>query len=120
MTDLRPEALLDAAVAATGLDDFGPEGFREGLSVLCESLTADAQLNDLGAVAVPGMLIGSLASRLRLIDWIKTHPEVRDEPVDAPIVVIGMFRAGTTLLSRLFDQDVRCARCRWATSRSSA
>ncbi len=107
MTELQPEALLDAASAATGLDDFGPEGFREGLRALCESLTADAQLNDLGAVALPGMIVGSLANRLRLVDWITTHPEVRDEPVDAPIVVIGMFRAGTTLLSRLFDQDVR-------------
>lgn len=107
MTELRPEALLDAAAAVAGLDDFGPDGFHEGLVALCESLEADAQLNDLGAVAVPGMLVGSLANRLKLVDWTKAHPEVRDEPIEAPVVVIGMFRAGTTLLSRLFDQDPR-------------
>ena len=56
---------------------------------------------------MPGMVVGSLSNRLRVRDWIATHPEVRDESIDAPIVVIGMFRAGTTLLSRLFDQDAR-------------
>jgi hypothetical protein len=107
MTDLRPEVVLEAARAATGLDDFGPDTFRAGLDELCASLAGEAQLNELGTAAVPGMLVGSLSNRLRLLDWIRTHPEVRDERIDAPIVVIGMFRAGTTLLSRLFDQDAR-------------
>jgi hypothetical protein len=107
MTAFDADALLDAARTATGLDDFGPETFRPGLDALCASLEDDAQLNDLGRAAVPGMLVGSLSNRLRVFDWISRHPEVRDERVDAPIVVIGMFRAGTTLLSRLFDQDPR-------------
>jgi hypothetical protein len=107
VTDLQPEALLADARAATGLEDFGPDDFREGLAALCESVNADAQLNDLGAAAFPGMLVGSLSNRLRVVQWIADHPEVADERIDAPIVVIGMFRAGTTLLSRLFDQDPR-------------
>jgi hypothetical protein len=107
MTAFEPDALLDAARAATGLDDFGPHAFRPGLDALCASLAADAQLNDLGSVAIPGMLVGSLSNRLRIYDWVTTHPEVREETIAAPIVVIGMFRAGTTLLSRLFDQDAR-------------
>jgi Sulfotransferase family len=107
MTPFEPEALLDAARTATGLDDFGPDTFRPGLDALCTSLDHDAQLNDLGCAAMPGMLVGSLSNRLRVVDWIATHPEVADERIDAPIVVIGMFRAGTTLLSRLFDQDPR-------------
>jgi len=107
MTDLHPEALLAGARAATGLDDFGAEGFREGLAVLCDSLNRDAQLNDLGDAALPGMLTGSLSNRLRVVDWIARHPEVVDERIEQPVVVVGMFRAGTTLLSRLFDQDLR-------------
>jgi hypothetical protein len=107
MTPFEPDALLDAARTASGLDDFGPDSFRPGLDALCASLADEAQLNDLGLAAVPGMLVGSLSNRLRVVDWIARHPEVRDEPVDAPIVVVGMFRAGTTLLSRLFDQDAR-------------
>jgi hypothetical protein len=107
MTDLRPEALVADACAATGLDDFGAGDFREGLAVLCESLNADAQLNDLGDAAFPGMIVGSLSNRLRVVDWTARHLEVRAERIEQPIVVVGMFRAGTTLLSRLLDQDVR-------------
>jgi hypothetical protein len=107
MTALDPDALLDAARAATGLDDFGPDTFRPGLEALCASIDGEAQLNDLGAVAMPGMLVGSLSNRLRVLDWHAQHPEVGDETIDAPVVVVGMFRAGTTLLSRLFDQDPR-------------
>jgi hypothetical protein len=107
MTVFEPDALVDAARAATGLDDFGPETFRPGLEALCASLAADAQLNDLGTAALPGMIVGSLSNRLRIYDWVAQHPQVRGEGIDAPIVVIGMFRAGTTLLSRLFDQDAR-------------
>jgi hypothetical protein len=46
-------------------------------------------------------------NRLRVVDWIARHPEVSGEVIEAPLVVIGMFRAGTTLLSHLFDQDPR-------------
>ena len=53
------------------------------------------------------MVVGSLSNRLRVVDWIARHPEVQDERIDAPIVVIGMFRAGTTFLSQLLDQDPR-------------
>jgi hypothetical protein len=107
MTAFEPDALLDAARAETGLDDFGPDSFRPGLDALCASLEHDALLNDLGRAAMPGMLVGSLSNRLRVLDWIAQHPDVQHEAIDAPIVVVGMFRAGTTLLSRLFDQDPR-------------
>jgi Sulfotransferase family len=102
---LHPERLLDAAVAAAGSDDFGPSDFREGLEVYCSSLAGQAQLNDLGAVALPSLVTDNLSRRLRVIDWAKNHPEVTSEPIVAPIVVVGLFRAGTTLLSYLLDQD---------------
>jgi hypothetical protein len=117
--DLTPEEVLAEAREATGLDDFGPDGFREGLGVLCSSITDEAGLNDLGAVAVRGTIVSSLANRLRVIDWIDGHPAVTDERIDAPIVVIGMFRAGTTFLSELLDQDPRNrALLRWESSDS--
>ena len=102
---LDPERLVDAAVAATGLDDFGPPEFREGLEVYCSSLAEQAQLNDLGAVALPSLITDNLSRRLRVIDWATRHPAVTRDAIDAPIVVVGLFRAGTTLLSYLLDQD---------------
>ena len=111
--------LLDQARQATDLEDFGPDDFREGLEIYCQSFTSEAQLNDIGAMAVPATVVGSLANRLKVVDWAASHPEVADEAIEAPIFVIGMFRAGTTLLSNLFDRDPRNrALLRWESGDS--
>jgi hypothetical protein len=102
---LDPQRLIEGAVAATGLDDFGPPDFREGLEVYCTSLREQARLNDLGAAALPALITENLSRRLRLVDWVNEHPEIAAERIGAPIVVVGLFRAGTTLLSYLLDQD---------------
>jgi hypothetical protein len=101
------DQLVDEACAQTGLDDFGGEGFREGLAIYCDSLEREAQLNEIGSMAVPGTIVASLSNRLRVVDWARRHPEVAAQPIEAPLVVIGMFRAGTTFLSYLLDQDRR-------------
>src|SRR5205814_1185896 len=101
------------------LDDLGDERFREGLEEYCASFRAEAGLNDLGAQAVPGTVVAAVANRLRIVDWARSHPEVADERIDAPLVVIGMFRAGTTFLSYLLEQDVRNrALLRWESGDS--
>ena len=100
-----PDEVIAEACELTGLDDFGSDSFREGLSVYCESVTSEAQLNDLGATAIHGNAVGTLANRLRVVDWSRRHADVYTERIDAPLVVIGMFRAGTTFLSYLLEQD---------------
>jgi hypothetical protein len=102
---LDPDRLEEAAVSATGLDNFGPPDFREGLGVYCASLRDEARLNDLGAAALPSLITENLSRRLRIVDWANTNPQIATETIDAPIVVVGLFRAGTTLLSYLLDQD---------------
>jgi hypothetical protein len=102
---LQPETLIETACQQTGLSDFGGDSFREGLDVLCESVSAEAQLNAFGQMAVPGAIVGALSNRLRITDWIKRHPGVSDEQIESPLVVIGMFRAGTTFLTYLLEQD---------------
>src|SRR5262245_43303477 len=93
------------AAEQTGLGDFGGDTFREGLGAFCDAVDAEARLSDFGGVAVRANIVGSLANRLRIVDYIAADPTVVDEPVEAPLFVVGMFRAGTTLLSHLFDQD---------------
>jgi hypothetical protein len=105
MTD--PDELLAEARKETGLDDFGRDEFREGLAVYCESVSSEAKLSDLGVMAVRANIVANLANRLRVVDWAARNPDVADERIDAPLIVIGMFRAGTTFLSNLLDQDRR-------------
>ncbi|HEY4333158.1 MAG TPA: sulfotransferase [Ilumatobacteraceae bacterium] len=105
MAQFQPDELMAAASAQTGLDDFGRDTFREGLDIFCASAEDDAQLNDIGAAVVPGAVLGALSNRLRVVDWAKQHPEVTEEQIVAPWIVIGMFRAGTTLVSYLLEKD---------------
>jgi len=107
MARFDPDAFVEQARAQTGLDDFGADGWQAGLAAYCAALETDAHLNDLGQVAVPAQIVGALANRMKIVDWAAHHPEVTAAPVDVPLVVVGMFRGGTTFLSQLLDQDVR-------------
>ena len=85
--------LVAEAQSVAGLEDFGSDSFREGLDAYCRSVANEAQLNAVGTMGVHGTVVASLANRLRVVDWAARHPDVRSERVDAPLVVIGMFRA---------------------------
>jgi hypothetical protein len=104
---IRPDALIAAACEQTRLDDFGSDSFREGLEVLCQSLSSEAQLNQIGAAVVPGAILAGLTNRLKIVEWVKRHPQVSDELIEAPFIVVGMFRAGTTFLSHMLEKDAR-------------
>ncbi len=99
-------ALLESARRKTGLDDFGDESFREPLRVLLRSLAA-APLNSVGTLVLRASLRRSLVQRLRARDWRRRHPEIAEERVAPPIVVVGMMRSGTTLMQRLLARDPR-------------
>jgi hypothetical protein len=99
-------ALLAEARRKTGLTDFGDEEFRTPLRVLLASL-ADAPLNTVGTTVLRASVLRSLGQRLHARDWLARHPEIADEPVEAPLVVLGMMRSGTTLIQRLLSRDPR-------------
>jgi hypothetical protein len=105
VTALVPQQLLEQAAGETGFDDFGPDEFRVGLDAYCDSASTESQLNGLGEMAVGAYVAENLKRRLKVINWANTHPEVREERIEAPVIVVGLFRAGTTLLSYLLDQD---------------
>jgi hypothetical protein len=102
-----PDELISEARTTAALDDFGSDSFREGLDVYCESVSSEAQLNEVGAIGIRGNIVANLVNRLRVVDWSNRHPDVAEEQIDAPLVVIGMFRAGTTFLSNLLEHDRR-------------
>src|SRR3954452_8450237 len=97
--------LMDAAAAATGLDDFGDGACREGLEILVRALAAEAHLNAAGEGYLYPRIIGYLAQRLQVEDWYARHPEIGDERVDAPLIGLSLPRTGSTALSFLHAQD---------------
>jgi hypothetical protein len=102
---LEPAPLMESAVAATGLQDFGPTDFVTRLDILCRSLRDEARLNNAGVLAQSMMLGGLLRNRLLLQDLLTRHPEIRDEKIDRPIIICGLPRTGTTHLHNLMGSD---------------
>ena len=98
--------LMAAAQRKEDLSDWGAAPFVEPLAVLTDSYDA-ADLNDIGVHILRSGLIHSLRMRLRAQEWLRRHPEIADETIVAPIVVVGMMRSGTTLLQRLLAADDR-------------
>ncbi len=69
MPELLPDDVVTEACEKTGFDEFGPDDFREGLAVLCESINGEARLNELGELAIRGTVVeqpGEPAARRRL------------------------------------------------------
>ena len=102
---LDADALLEGAAAAKGLDDFGPESYREGLDVLIAAAESEGRLTEVGRRQLAAMIGTRLQNRLELYDWHGRHPEIATERVPAPVVVVGLWRTGTTILSYLLAQD---------------
>ncbi len=101
----RRDRLVAAAIDAAGTSDFGSESWREGLDLFLESLTESADLNEIGVGVAEDGVVGDLANRLRIVEWRRTHPEVAEQEIRRPIIIVGQPRTGTTILLDLMAQD---------------
>jgi len=102
---LKAPALFDRAEQATGLDDYGGDEFRAPLAKLLEELESDARLSWMGRLVAQGDLVRILSNRLELVDFFKKHPEVAEQRIEAPIIVVGPPRSGTTIFHDLLEMD---------------
>jgi len=114
------EAVLAEARRRTGLADFGDPAFREPLRRLLRSLEEEAHLHAIGRLTWTERVVGILVSRLRSEDWIARHPEILRERIEAPFVIVGLPRTGTTMLHRTIAADPRVLALRWYESRNPA
>lgn len=103
---LKLDALLDHAFAdsRTGANDFRDRSFLPNLEKVLEIPTR----LDLSAQGLQGMYANSLrwlVNRLRYEADVDKHPEILEEDVSDPIVVLGLPRSGTTKLQRFLSAD---------------
>ncbi len=102
---LEPDAIVAAARARVGCEDLGGESYREPLEVYLRAIETEADLSTFGRIAVRGMLVNSLATRASLHRYASEHPDVREERIERPWVIVGLPRTGTSLLSILLGLD---------------
>lgn len=104
---------MEQARRETGLADFGPPTFVPPLTALVESLEHEADLNAIGVGLQRTRLVELLKNRLRLQALLERHPEIEDEPIAPPVIILGLPRTGTTMLQRLLSTDPRFLPTRW-------
>ncbi|MEX6724703.1 sulfotransferase family protein [Parapedomonas caeni] len=98
---LDPDLLLQQARDQTGLRDFGDDHFLEPYRMLLDSVARDVDFSDQGLRTFRYNVLRCLVNRLRITRDFRQHPEILDEDVDDPIVVIGLPRSGTTKVHRM-------------------
>jgi hypothetical protein len=99
------EELHTTASDLTGLTDFGPADYLEGLEVLLASYQEEASLTPHGVQLVQDELCGILMARLFSEAGWQRHPEHAQVPIERPVFIVGMPRTGTTTLHRLLTAD---------------
>ena len=104
-TSLDEEVLIRKARRDCRWEDFGEDHFREPLRVLLDSVREEGFLTYTGRLVVHRTVLNGLCTRLRTQRAIHLHPEILEQPVKRPLIIVGGPRAGTTLLHHLLSQD---------------
>jgi hypothetical protein len=99
------DELVDRARERTGLEDLGSDSWREGLALIVESVESTDDVITEGRELVFDRCVDALWNRLRVVDHLRRHPAIAEEPVEQPLVIMGLPRTGTTVASSLLDQD---------------
>ena len=102
---MNVDGIISKARAATGLTDLGDPTMLEGLEVLVKASNEEAQLSEAGVSRWEANLVKQLSNRLRVVDYLKQHPELLERPIDKPMFVFGLPRTGTTLTINLLCAD---------------
>ena len=103
--ELRLATLMANARQEAGLDDFGDDRFIEPLSRFLEAAATEARLSPMGVFSQVVNVQRLLVNRLRFEADLKRRPEILDEQVVRPIIILGLPRTGTTKLQRMLSRD---------------
>ena len=102
---LDPESLINTAIRQTGHSDFGTDDWRKPFEVLCQSFEQDADLNLMGRIRTRSELLLLLQNRLQIEAAYKQHPQIENEEIIKPLMIIGQGRSGTSFLLNLLSAN---------------
>ncbi|NKI18021.1 sulfotransferase [Spongiibacter sp. KMU-166] len=100
---LSADALIAEARQLAGLNDFGSNEFYEPLKKLLECVPLGMTPHPEGLASIQADIVRCLVNRLRFQADLTTHPEILDEDVEDPIIVLGLGRSGTTKMQKILS-----------------
>ncbi|HNN91841.1 MAG TPA: sulfotransferase [Pseudomonadota bacterium] len=107
---LRPDerelaALLDVPRVHPAFGDQAP--VHQLLSAFLAGCRDRPRLSAMFFLGIKAWARSCLHARRECMDYVARHPEVLEQPLARPVVIMGMHRTGTTLLYNLLHQDER-------------
>lgn len=103
---LDADGIIAEAEATVGVTD-SDAGVRSNLARLAAALAETGGLTQEGRVKARASLLRDTVARLEGLRWLRDHPEIADERIEAPVFLMGLPRSGTTYFQYLFDRDPR-------------
>lgn len=98
--NLSVEQLMARSREIAGIDIIDA-AIVEPLTVLHRALNAESGIDAEGARAYEAKFLRLLTNRLRMQRDFQRHPEIAEQPISGPVVVMGVARSGTTKLQKL-------------------
>ena len=103
--ELSLDILVQAAQKTAGCSDFGSTTFLDPLERLLKSIEESCDLHPFGRFFVKQMITGLLVNRLKLVDLWCRQPDILNETIRSPFIILGLPRTGTSYLFTLLAQD---------------
>jgi len=97
--------VLEKAHVQSGLPMRGMESFRPALDILIEDMNRSKTFTPAGRAGAEAYVVDTLIARFKIEDWVVRNPAVTTSSVERPLFIMGMPRAGTTLLLNLLRLD---------------
>ncbi|MFA5631271.1 MAG: sulfotransferase [Porticoccaceae bacterium] len=103
--DTSADDLLRLARQRAGLEDYGEDlRFLVPFRKMVDAVNAETDFSAEGRDKARERFLRLLVNRLRFQDDLKKHPEILDQEILPPLVVLGMPRTGSTKLHRMLWQ----------------
>lgn len=103
---LDASAIISEAEGKVGIADT-ELGVRKNLETLIDSLEREFPMSTEGEAAIRQLFLVDTINRLESLKWLQDYPEIGEEPIEAPVFLMGLPRSGTTYFQYLFDRDRR-------------
>ncbi|MEU6857786.1 sulfotransferase [Glycomyces sp. NPDC046736] len=99
--DATFDKLVRQAEQASGGTAAGDDAFLEEYRFLLRQAASVRSLSGLGWTGISSDVRGRMTNRFRVRRLLSQHPEIADEPIEAPIIVTGLPRTATTLAHKI-------------------
>lgn len=98
--------IISMAIEQAGSNDFGGGDIEAGLERMIAGF-AQVPLTEEAEAAAEAKFVHDLATRLRIEQYYADRPDIADTPVEAPVLVCGLPRTGTTATVGMMALDDR-------------